>query len=192
MIKNKAYGLIVLVISIVLNGVALAEPDIIDVKFTGGQFTVWKDGVQQGTYNNQLYKALQKATNIKLGCLVCDVKVSSPDITAHVTRTPIGNETECGVEVEDSSVWNEVNVSWDIPTERENGTPLDVSEIKSYLITFKKEGEPFSVVNVLGGATTSYTVKGLTAGNWMFQLTTFTFDGANSKPTEPVYKLIAR
>ena len=59
------------------------------------------------------------------------------------------------------SVFADIQYSWDIPTERVDGTPLDVSEISHYVIEYTSGGGAPVTVQTTAGTDMSYIVTGI-------------------------------
>lgn len=82
-------------------------------------------------------------------------------------------------------------LSWQIPTERENGTALPVSEIASYEIYYTAEKSGASQTIVVNQATQkSYTVSGLKPDSYHFSMVTVDSDGVYSELSKVVSKTI--
>lgn len=75
-----------------------------------------------------------------------------------------------------------VLVQWDIPTTRENGSDLLLSDIAGYDIYYKKVGETELLKKSVDIATTSEaTLANLSAGLYEFYITTLDTDGLRSQ-----------
>jgi hypothetical protein len=82
-----------------------------------------------------------------------------------------------------------IQLSWSVPTSRENGEPLAVDEIAGYLITYTVDGVANSV-DVAGGTTTSYTIDNVTAGVWEFTIQSIDTTGLQSIMSDMVTTII--
>ena len=76
-----------------------------------------------------------------------------------------------------------VTVSWNIPSQRENGDPLQLSEIGSYEIYYFLENTPSSegeIVSISDPTTTNYTTPALSSGTYYFSIATIDSSGIYS------------
>lgn len=75
-----------------------------------------------------------------------------------------------------------VKLSWGIPTTRENGQALPVSELTGYELYYTTDDPAVTgSVKVSGGATATYTVSNLAAGNYHFAISAVDSKGLKSK-----------
>lgn len=73
-------------------------------------------------------------------------------------------------------------LSWDIPSQRENGTPLQLSELSGYEVYYTSDDPALSgSIKVSGGATASATVANLTAGSYYFSISAVDNSGLKSE-----------
>lgn len=80
------------------------------------------------------------------------------------------------VQVEPSTA--SVDLTWDIPTEREDGTALELYEIDGYTIRYgSNSGELNQVVHVNGASVTTTRVENLPSGTHYFAIATVDSDG---------------
>jgi len=79
-----------------------------------------------------------------------------------------------------------VEMSWSIPTAREDGTPLLVSELASYTLYVLDSEGPVQVVVVNDGAVTSYVFTDLQPGTYMFEVAATDTTGAEGAPSDSV------
>ena len=71
-----------------------------------------------------------------------------------------------------------LELSWDIPTERENGDALPLEEISAYTLRYGTNEDSLSnVISISGGATTQYLLSDLSAGQLYLQIATVDSDG---------------
>ena len=64
-----------------------------------------------------------------------------------------------------------VNVSWDLPTTRESGLPLDQADIQHVEVLLSADlGATFTSINNIVPPTTNITVPDLDIGDWVFRL----------------------
>ena len=73
---------------------------------------------------------------------------------------------------------------WDIPTQRENGATLPVSELCCYQVTWIT-GNTLGLVDVPGGATREVTLE-LEPGFYRFSIVAIDTEGLTSAPSESV------
>ena len=128
------------------------------------------------------------AVMLTLGLSACGLEFgdSSDDSSAQVPETgaeaPVaGNEPPA----EDPGQVVSATLSWDIPTERENGDPLDLSEIGGYEIAFKRaDAEEYDVLIVDDHTAQSLTIPDLTSGDYEFKIASFDTDGMYGQYSE--------
>lgn len=70
----------------------------------------------------------------------------------------------------------DIQYSWDIPTQREDGSALNVSEIDAYIIKYSVDNGPSVNHVIAGGSTTTATIPG-GAGVHTAQIATRDTDG---------------
>lgn len=74
-----------------------------------------------------------------------------------------------------------VTLTYDLPTERTDGTPLASSEIKFVEVSLSiNGGADFSVVDVVPPDSTTFVQTDLEAGTWPFRFIVEMHDGARS------------
>lgn len=74
-------------------------------------------------------------------------------------------------------VTKDVSLSWDIPTQREDGSALELYEINGYVIQYgTQSGQLDQTVTVDGGNVTTAEVEGLLAGTYYFAIATIDSD----------------
>lgn len=77
-------------------------------------------------------------------------------------------------------------VEWDIPTTRENGEELLLSEIGGYELLYQKQGETLEPAIVITDQTQySFELTGLPAGRYEVRVAAFDTDGLYSDYSEP-------
>ena len=79
------------------------------------------------------------------------------------------------------------NLSWDIPSYRENGDTLFLSEIAGYEIVYRPTSvNTYTVITVQDNNTSSHKINNLPAGNYEFMIAVFDTDGLYSDYSDPV------
>jgi hypothetical protein len=75
-----------------------------------------------------------------------------------------------------------VNLSWSIPSTRENGQPLSLSELTGYEIYYVVDGVDMvdRTIAISGGSVASYKISGLQAGSYSFAITAIDHAGVKS------------
>lgn len=77
-------------------------------------------------------------------------------------------------------------VEWDIPTTRENGEELLLSEIGGYELLYRKQGDALEPAIVITDQTQdSFELEGLPAGRYEVRVAAFDTDGLYSDYSEP-------
>ena len=82
-----------------------------------------------------------------------------------------------------------VKLSWTIPTTRQNGKPLALSELKGYEVYYATDNSASTandtVVKVNGGSVSSSTISQLPAGTYYFSISAVDVNGVKS-PLSPM------
>lgn len=86
-----------------------------------------------------------------------------------------------GVAIAQESEGRSVVVSWDIPTERENGGPLSVEEIGGYEIRYSVDGGEAESVVIPDGSATGYQLSGLSGGEYRLTIAAYDVNGLYSE-----------
>ena len=74
-------------------------------------------------------------------------------------------------------------LNWTLPTERENGAPMDVAEIAHTEIEVSADGGAnYSSPVIIPVPTTTFEVADLVAGNYSFRGVVVDIDGRRSQP----------
>jgi hypothetical protein len=75
-----------------------------------------------------------------------------------------------------------LNLSWSIPSTRENGQPLVLSELTGYEIYYVVDGATATdrTIAVTGGSAVSYRISGLLAGTYSFAISAIDSAGVKS------------
>lgn len=76
-----------------------------------------------------------------------------------------------------------LNLSWDLPMERVDGTPLNLDEISGFSLYMQEEGSAEQKMSVTG-TNTSYNVGELARGNYLFSIATVDASGIEGPRSE--------
>lgn len=160
-----------------------------------------------------LRSLLSHGTLVALACLCLPADAQTQHDTQHVAiETAINNVLPCakidlkrmqryvvtGADIEGMSwqaicvevVGGDVLVSWSIPTAREDGTLLAVSEIAGYTITYLRDDGVAQVLKINDGAATSHLFTDLRRGVYVFQIAATDTGGLQSDLSNSVtYRL---
>jgi hypothetical protein len=80
-----------------------------------------------------------------------------------------------------------VTLSWVAPVEREDGTPISMSEIAGYRIYYgETEGDYINEVDVHDRDTMQFTLKDLPEGTYYIVVTALDMDGRESRYSETI------
>ena len=151
-------GLVTAFIGEICKGANASE--LIEVDYAGGRYTLEQNGLPVGNaYYNLDTTAKEDAVNIVLRTREA-VVIKQPDITVTAKFTVIVSVP--------APVTTDVQLTWDIPTKREDGSDLDPVDIIGYSI---RGVETYAIVV---DKELSYLVKGLTAGTYEFRIATIT------------------
>lgn len=78
--------------------------------------------------------------------------------------------------------YSDVNLSWTAPFEREDNTPISLSDIAGYKIYYGTSRDKYNnSVNVDDGTAEGYTFKNFSSGTYYFVVTTYDTDGRESQ-----------
>jgi fibronectin type 3 domain-containing protein len=83
------------------------------------------------------------------------------------------------------------SLAWDIPTVRENGEPLAVSELAGYEIYYTTETESSGVIAIDNPATTEYLLQGLAEGTYYFSIAAIDNGGVQSQLSNLISVIVA-
>ena len=118
--------------------------------------------------------------------LVLAVMLTACSTEENYTGSLDGSSGPIGGGVVNGTLQN-VTLSWVAPVEREDGTPISMSEIAGYRIYYgETEGDYTNVVDVYGSDTMRVTLKELPAVTHYIVVTTFDMDGSESAFSETI------
>ena len=85
----------------------------------------------------------------------------------------------------------DINLSWNAPVEREDGTPISMAEIAGYRVYYgTSQGNYTNEVNINNSSTMQVTLSNLSSGTYYIVMTTFDVDGRESAYSQVVIKNI--
>jgi hypothetical protein len=85
----------------------------------------------------------------------------------------------------------DINLSWVAPVEREDGTPISMSEIAGYRVYYgASQGNYTNEVEIADSNTMQVTLSNLTTGTYYIAVTTIDTDGRESGFSQAVSKSI--
>ena len=146
-----------------------------------GNLTINTDG----NWNYAADNSQAAIQNLASGASLTDsLTVSSVDGTTHtVVITIIG--------ADEASTAANVSLSWVAPSEREDSTPISLSEIAGYKIYYgTTPGQYTNSVDINDGIAEGYTFKALPLGTYFFVVTTYDAEGRESQYSPEVTKVI--
>jgi hypothetical protein len=95
------------------------------------------------------------------------------DVTAGDAAGNWSTKKTLNVKTPLASVTGDVTLSWLKPTEREDGSPLSVSELAGYVLRYKSQlDDSYIEITISSAATDSYVIAGLN-GDYDFQIAAF-------------------
>ncbi|MES0328619.1 MAG: fibronectin type III domain-containing protein, partial [Gammaproteobacteria bacterium] len=110
--------------------------------------------------------------------------VSSVDGTTHTVVITIIGADEAGTPAD-------VSLSWVAPSEREDNTPISLSEIAGYRIYYgTTQGQYTNSVDINDGIAEGYTFTALPAATYFFVVTTYDSEGRESQYSAEVTKVV--
>jgi hypothetical protein len=81
----------------------------------------------------------------------------------------------------------DISLSWVAPVEREDNTPISMSEIAGYKIYYgTTQGEYTSSIDIADGSAEGYKITGLPSGTYYIVVTTYDTDGRESGYSQAV------
>ncbi len=85
----------------------------------------------------------------------------------------------------------EISLGWDIPTEREDDTALELYEIDGYVIAYGDAPDSLETTyTVTGGQVTSHTFNNVDQGTYYFAIATVDSDGSQGLYSDPVQVVV--
>ncbi len=104
---------------------------------------------------------------------------------SEATVTIVDDDTSSSTDGSTSETTSSLNVEWSAPSEREDGEPLDMSEISGYRIYYGTSSDALDNTVEVGDAyTTSYTIDGLSSDTYYTAVTTVDTAGTESSKSE--------
>ena len=102
-----------------------------------------------------------------------------------------GSSTTSSEDTERFLSTNQINnflLSWDMPTTREDGRVLELSEIAQITITYSNSDTDTSkIFSLTDPSLSSFKIDDLPSGSWRFELTVCDIYGICSAPSDPVF-----
>jgi len=135
---------------------------------------------------NALHTVLEAAVNAMLlvtPCAEIDLVMSPP---YSITETGIAGadyRVECKIPlilpvypIPPEAIVNSIEIAWDIPTAREDGTALPIPEIYGYRLAATTDTGKEYTVDIIGAETLYYRLTGLEAGTYKLKIATIDSD----------------
>lgn len=152
------------------------------INLVGGRYYITVDGVKQDGYYTTDHTAKKAATNLAFMCR-CEVEIDQAPIrvSASYERDVILVEGTFKTK-EDQAL-----LQWTTPTKRQDGSELDPSHIKGYIIdVFDAEQSVMSIE--VDGNQRAYILSGINPSTYSFSIRTVDTDGQKSEPSGRVSK----
>ena len=118
------------------------------VSASGGRYYLEREGVKELVYYTTEYTAFVAAVNMAESCL-CDVVVLPPRVVIKWL-------------VDVNTTFKGVELTWDIPTQREDGSVLPLDQIKGYIITV------YVTSNEMNSAVSTYDIPVGKVNSYLF------------------------
>jgi hypothetical protein len=118
------------------------------------------------------------------GVVPSDPAPSDPMPSTPVPSNPAPSEPAPSVSSES------VDLSWDIPNTKLDGSPISLSEIGGYRIYEGTNSSDVSLLIDISNDTTTYTITGLSVGTHYFYVTTYDSEGHESPFSNVVQKTL--
>ncbi len=105
------------------------------------------------------------------------------------SSTTSSEDTERFLLIEDKTTQiNNFLLSWDLPTTREDGRVLELSEIAQITITYSNsDTDTSNIFSLTDTSLSSFKIDDLPSGSWRFELTVCDIYGICSAPSAPVF-----
>jgi len=115
--------------------------------------------------------------------LIESFTVYSADNTSHTILITING-------VNETNTTSDITLSWASPTEREDNTPLTLSEIAGYKVYYGTTSGQYNNSTIINsGDTTSYLFEAFASDTYYFAITTLDTDGRESQKSTEVQKI---
>jgi hypothetical protein len=99
----------------------------------------------------------------------------------------VGSVVSLAVALTVSEVTRDISLSWDIPTEREDGSSLELFEINGYAIKYgSSEDQMTDSVTVTGAAVTERVISALGSGRYYFAIATIDSDNIQGRFSDTI------
>jgi fibronectin type 3 domain-containing protein len=111
------------------------------------------------------------------------IRINGADEAVYVSEVNNGANDTAGVVMDNNSVNGNglITVSWIAPVEREDGTPISMSEIAGYRVYYgKSQGDYTRQVDIKKSSVMSATLSNLVAGIYYLVVTTIDDAGRES------------
>jgi hypothetical protein len=136
--------------------------------YAAGAWSACSNGQQSRTETRSRTITTQPAN----GGTACPVLTETRTVTQACTTTPSGT----------------ASLSWTPSTRNTDGTPL--TDLAGYRIHYGRNGSTPYTIQLTNSQATSYTLTGITAGEWHFCVRAFTTDGRESACSNVVYRTV--
>lgn len=101
------------------------------------------------------------------------------------------SEANSGISNNQNAVMADINLSWVAPAERENNSPIALSEITGYKILYGiAQGQYSNSVTINDSTAVNYTFADFPAGTYYFVVTTLDTEGRESRFSPEVVVVI--
>lgn len=111
---------------------------------------------------------------ISLQITACSTEESNSETAANASADNTANDI--------TSQPAQIDLSWTAPAERENNTPLSLSEIAGYRLYYgTKQGDYLNEINIEDGSAETYALTDLPKGTYYFVITTYDSEGRESR-----------
>jgi len=134
-------------------------------------------------FPNSRFTSIISTLIITLLISACSTEDLSTAVTSADTTTEnpaINTDTVPVTDNESNS--SSISLSWTAPSEREDNSPISLSEIAGYTVRYGTTmGQYPNMVTINDGSATSYTFSAFPAGTYYFVLTTIDTEGRESQ-----------
>jgi VCBS repeat-containing protein len=166
----------------------ITDPDSGDAVFNSATHAGTYGSLTIDAAGNWRYSAsnsLASIQNLNSGASVTDtLTVNSAGGAAHNVVITIAGADEV-------SANGDISLSWVAPVEREDGTPISMSEIAGYRVYYgTSQGNYTKQVEIAGSSTMQATLSNLASGTYYIVVTTYDVDGRESAHSQMVTRTI--
>jgi Immunoglobulin I-set domain len=118
---------------------------------------------------------------------IASVELADAGSYALRVSNSVGSVVSQSVDLVVAEVTRDISLSWDIPTEREDGSALELFEINGYTIKYGSSADAMvNTVNVTGSGVTEQVISELGLGRYYFAIATIDSDNVQGRFSDTI------